>query len=123
MKKREVFLMKNCDHTIHDPHHAGCLPAREEVPREAKKITSTPPVERPEIDKNVNQPDHYMTGGIEAIDVIAGKLNDDEFVAYCKGNCLKYLMRANYKGKHDEDLLKAEYYLKKAADVIRKRRS
>lgn len=117
--------MKNCDHTIHDPHHKGCLPSREEIPREVPEVStpkvSTPKSERPEIDRNVNQPDHYMTGGIEAIDVIAGKLTDDEFVAYCKGNSLKYLMRSNYKGKHDEDILKAEYYLKKAADVIRKR--
>lgn len=74
--------------------------------------------EKPHKFPDVNAPDHYTVGGVEAVDVIAGKLGDAQFIAYCKGNALKYLMRSNYKGKHDEDLLKAHYYLNKAKEII-----
>lgn len=67
---------------------------------------------------DVNQPDHYTVGGIEAIDVIKAKLTPEEFIGYCKGSGLKYLMRANYKGKHDQDVLKAQYYLNRAQETI-----
>lgn len=54
----------------------------------------------------VNQPLHYMTGGIETIDFIeAKKLN------YNLGNVVKYLTRADYKGNKLEDLRKAQWYL------------
>ncbi len=74
--------------------------------------------EEPQMYPDVNSPDHYTVGGFEAVDVIMAKLGDAQFIAYCKGNALKYLMRANYKGKHDEDLLKAHYYLNKAKEII-----
>ena len=61
----------------------------------------------------VNSPKHYTVGGHEAIDVIKAKLTSEEFRGFCKGNTLKYLMRANYKNKHDEDLKKADWYLSK----------
>ena len=61
----------------------------------------------------VNSPKHYTVGGHEAIDVIKAKLTREEFRGFCKGNALKYLMRANYKNKHDEDLKKADWYLSK----------
>jgi hypothetical protein len=59
----------------------------------------------------VDQPPHYMIGGMEAIDVIEAKLTPEEYQGYLKGNVLKYMMRANYKGKHDQDLEKALWYL------------
>lgn len=58
----------------------------------------------------VNNPDHYTVGGYEAIDVIRAKLTDEEFRGYMKGNALKYLMRANYKGHHNQDIEKATWY-------------
>lgn len=67
---------------------------------------------------DVNSPAHYTVGGIEAINVIKAKLTREEFIGYCKGSGLKYLMRANYKGKHDQDVLKADYYLKRAKETI-----
>ena len=51
-------------------------------------------------------------GGYEAIDVIRAKLTPEEYRGYCKGAMLKYLMRANYKGHHDQDCEKAEWYAK-----------
>lgn len=59
---------------------------------------------------NVNHPDHYTQGGIETIEVIKAKLTPEEFVGYCKGNVIKYVTRANFKGGI-EDLRKASKYL------------
>lgn len=60
----------------------------------------------------VHQPSHYTDGGIETIDYIRAKLSPDEFVGYCKGNCLKYLSRAGKKSKNElEDYEKAKVYL------------
>ena len=63
------------------------------------------------IDK-VNSPDHYKLRGldIEAIDVIRGALDEDEFRGFCKGNVLKYTIREGHKNG-DEDLKKAKKYL------------
>lgn len=54
----------------------------------------------------VNHPDHYTAGGIETIDFIEAKeLN------YRLGNVVKYITRADHKGKRLEDLKKARWYL------------
>jgi hypothetical protein len=66
----------------------------------------------------VNSPAHYTVGGYEALDVIKAKLTPEEFIGYCKGNILKYLMRANYKGSHDTDCSKATYYAAEMEEAI-----
>jgi hypothetical protein len=65
----------------------------------------------------VNSPAHYTAGGIETIDVIKAKLTPEEFRGYLKGNALKYLLRANYKGKHDQDVHKADWYIEELSNV------
>lgn len=55
---------------------------------------------------NVNHPAHYKVGGIETIDFIEAK-----GFGYNLGNVIKYLSRADSKGKREEDLLKARWYL------------
>jgi len=64
----------------------------------------------------VNHPPHYKVGGIETLDFIRAKLGIDGYVGYCVGNVLKYLSRAGHKDKKkvQEDLRKAEFYLKEA---------
>lgn len=63
----------------------------------------------------VNKPAHYnQTGGVECIDYIRQVLGEEGFKAYCLGNTIKYLHRHEYKGKPQEDLKKAAYYLNKA---------
>lgn len=62
---------------------------------------------------NVNHPEHYTQGGIECIDAIKASMTCEEFVGYLKGNCLKYLWRYRNKGKVQEDLKKAQWYLDK----------
>lgn len=66
----------------------------------------------------INNPMHYTVGGYESIDVIKAKLSPDEYRGYCKGNILKYLMRANYKEHHDLDIQKAHYYMKELDDAL-----
>lgn len=61
---------------------------------------------------SVNEPQHYKLDGlgIESIDVIKAVLREDGFKAFCRGNALKYLIRADRKGGV-EDLEKARVYL------------
>ncbi len=63
-------------------------------------------------DDPVQKPSHYKLNGldIEAIDVIRSVLGDG-FAAYCRGNVLKYLIRADHKGRRVEDLRKAAKYI------------
>lgn len=54
----------------------------------------------------VDHPSHYCAGKIEVIDFI----EDQEF-AFNLGNAVKYICRAEHKGKSLEDLEKAHWYL------------
>ena len=61
---------------------------------------------------NVNSPKHYQLDGlnIEAIDIIRSVLGSDKFEGYCRGNVIKYIIRADNKNEL-EDLKKASVYL------------
>ncbi len=61
---------------------------------------------------NVNKPNHYQIEGcnIESIEIIKRVLGLRGFVAFCLGNVLKYLIRAEKKNKL-EDYKKAAKYL------------
>ena len=65
----------------------------------------------------VNHPAHYTVGGIECIDAIQSALGDEAFVAYCRGNAMKYLWRTGRKDDAVEDLEKAAWYCRRAAIV------
>ena len=64
----------------------------------------TPPQDDP-----VNHPSHYKVGGIETIDFIEAKQ-----LGYHLGNVVKYVTRADHKGRKLEDLKKARWYLDRA---------
>lgn len=66
----------------------------------------------------VNHPAHYTAGGVECIDAIRAALGDEGFVAYCRGNAMKYTWRAGLKAAHAEDLRKGAWYLTRAADTL-----
>lgn len=56
----------------------------------------------------VNHPQHYKSGGMEAIDVI------EAFgLGFHLGNAAKYILRADRKGASLQDLRKADWYLKR----------
>ncbi|MEU5878205.1 DUF3310 domain-containing protein [Spirillospora sp. NPDC047279] len=54
----------------------------------------------------VNHPSHYtwLPNGVEVIDITAR-------FSFVRGNAIKYLMRADHKGRTLEDLRKARWYL------------
>ena len=54
----------------------------------------------------VNSPRHYTRGSIEVIDAIV-----DWKMDYRRGNIIKYVARAAYKGNELQDLKKAQWYL------------
>ena len=69
----------------------------------------------------VNHPNHYMVGGIEALQVIEAKLggtSNEMYRGYLMGNVMKYLMRSPYKGKRVEDLKKAQFYLNELVECF-----
>lgn len=69
----------------------------------------------------VNHPEHYQSeSGIECIDAIRASLGLDGFVAYCRGNAIKYSWRSGKKSEHAEDLRKAAWYLERAAKELDK---
>ena len=61
----------------------------------------------------VNHPPHYTAGEIECIDAIRAALGREGFLAYCRGNAIKYLWRCEHKGGM-EYLHKAEWYIHRA---------
>lgn len=62
--------------------------------------------------KAVHHPSHYeLEGlGVEVIDVIRSVLGEVSFCSYCKGNIIKYILRADKKNGL-EDYKKARCYL------------
>lgn len=68
----------------------------------------------------VSRPSHYnKEGGIECIMYIKQVLGLEGFVAYCRGNTIKYNHRAMYKGNPTEDLSKAQQYLQWSIDTLK----
>ena len=69
-------------------------------------------VELSSVENNVKSPKHYRLEGlnIESIDVIRATLGKEGFKAFCKGNIMKYLIRAEKKNGL-EDYKKAQIYL------------
>ncbi|UQT00091.1 hypothetical protein NGDEOPKE_00142 [Enterococcus phage vB_OCPT_Carl] len=68
---------------------------------------------------NVNSPSHYTQGEIEVIEVIeyiTAKYPAE--IRYHLGNVIKYICRAPFKGKLQEDLNKSSWYLKRAQLVL-----
>jgi len=62
---------------------------------------------------NVNHPSHYTFGSIEVIDAI-----EDWKLPYHLGNVIKYVARAEHKGKPLEDLKKAQWYLNRYIEQL-----
>ena len=62
------------------------------------------------MEDKINKPNHYA-GEIECIECIKASMSKPEFMAYLKGNVMKYIWRYDKKN-YLEDLRKAEVYLK-----------
>ena len=51
------------------------------------------PSDAPQESCPVENPDHYNTGSIEAIEAIKASMPSEQFFGYLKGNVMKYLWR------------------------------
>lgn len=69
----------------------------------------------------VNSPPHYTQGSIQCIDAIEAALGTEGFLAFCRGNIIKYNWRADHKNG-SEDLEKARWYAERIVQTIRKGR-
>ena len=76
------------------------------------------PSDAPQESCPVENPDHYNTGSIEAIEAIKASMPPEQFFGYLKGNVMKYLWRYDYKEKPVEDLRKADWYLNRLIDAL-----
>ena len=76
------------------------------------------PSDAPQESCPVENPDHYNTGAIEAIEAIKASMPPEQFFGYLKGNVMKYLWRYDYKEKPIEDLRKADWYLNRLIDAL-----
>ena len=61
----------------------------------------------------VNNPPHYLVGGIQAIDIIKSRLSKEEYIGYLKGCKLKYDLRYPFKDHPEQDLEKSDWYKNK----------
>lgn len=60
----------------------------------------------------VNSPAHYaFFPDLEAIQVIARAMTQEQFYGYCLGNRLKYRLRAGKKDALEQDIAKSDKYL------------
>lgn len=68
--------------------------------------------------EQVDHPRHYNShpSGIECIDVIEHMMTN-------VGNAIKYLWRADHKGKQIEDLRKARWYIDREIQRLQKQES
>ena len=76
-------------------------------PRQTRdyEMNTSKPVWKLKVDV-INNPQHYMHGSIQTWDVI-----DAWKLGFNLGNVVKYISRADHKGKRLEDLKKARAYL------------
>jgi len=65
---------------------------------------------------NIHHPTHYQ-GPVECIDAIESALGVEGFLAYARGNVIKYAFRAGKKTTVAEDMAKAAWYATRAAEV------
>ena len=78
------------------------------------------PITEPDMIQNeapdmVNTPPHYKQYSFEPIDIITEVVKEyPPEIGFHIGTVLKYLFRSPFKGKQQEDLSKAEYYLQRA---------
>ena len=59
----------------------------------------------------VNHPSHYNQGKREVIEEMRLMFGDSAVADFCRLSAYKYIRRADYKGKKEEDLAKAEWYM------------
>lgn len=66
----------------------------------------------------VNHPSHYTQGGIECIDAIEAALGREGFIAFLRGQVIKYQWRLGHKDAPAQDNAKASWYAARLQKVL-----
>jgi hypothetical protein len=68
----------------------------------------------------VNHPAHYTSAenGIECIDAIEAALGRDGFIAFLRGQVIKYQWRCGLKDDATQDAAKARWYADRLVSVL-----
>lgn len=66
----------------------------------------------------VNHPSHYTSGAIECIDAIEAALGRDGFMAFLRGQVIKYNWRCGLKDAPAQDAAKARWYADRLVSVL-----
>lgn len=76
------------------------------------QVVEEAPTTVAQVEEAVNSPKHYQFfPELEAIEVIARSMTQEQFYGYCLGNRLKYRLRAGNKDKLEQDIAKSDKYL------------
>lgn len=66
----------------------------------------------------VSHPAHYTQGNVECIDAIESALGRDGFIAFLRGQVLKYQWRLGHKDDPAQDAAKAHWYSGRLQKVL-----
>ena len=115
-----VQTVYNARHTLRK-HTKATISRTRTTKKESAAIAQAPAVNIDTAhDKRVdmvNNPPHYKVGGIETYDILKAKLSKEELRGYLKGNVIKYVTRAGYKGASTEDAGKLAWYAQRLAEL------
>jgi hypothetical protein len=64
----------------------------------------------------VHRPSHYTSGAVECIDAIEAALGPEGFIAFLRGQVIKYNWRLGRKDAPPQDAGKAKWYMDKLAE-------
>lgn len=71
----------------------------------------------------INSPPHYTAGAIECLDAIESALGRDGFVAFLRGQVIKYNWRLGLKCPAAEDAGKAAFYANRLAKTLEEKQA
>lgn len=93
-------------------------PLREDGVDDNEQLTIELPAEPVKQDGDVvAEPEHYKHSTYEAIDEMIIVFGPEKTLAFCELSAWKYRNRAAYKGNFEQDMAKADQYIKMANDI------
>ena len=96
------------------------LPNEDDDPVKAPTDKEGKPVNAPTDEEGdpINAPSHYKAGGVECIELLRQNLTPEQYKGFLLGNVQKYIFRCQAKGCEEQDLRKAEWYLRRLISDI-----
>ena len=75
-----------------------------------------------EQNKDMINPDHYKLREHECIEEMEIMFGIDAVIGFCKCNAWKYRYRVGHKDNPEQELQKADWYINKADELIKKKK-